>query len=143
MPSPSAAFGVGGHDGRSVSLAGENGRLVAAVPSKGRMAQASLELCAAAGLNFEAGERALHVPCANAPVDLLLVRPHANQILPTGGLARGGGGLWPEVFLKPVQVVRATAEGLGSVRPTIVALAALEGLPLHAAAADARFSLAR
>src|SRR6266511_1178580 len=56
--------------------AGANGRLIVAVPSKGRMASPSLELCAAAGLSFEATERALHVPCANAPVDLLLVRPH-------------------------------------------------------------------
>ena len=56
--------------------AGENGRLTLAVPSKGRMAAPALELCAAAGLCFEAGERSLLVPCANAPVDLLLVRPH-------------------------------------------------------------------
>ncbi len=56
--------------------AGVEGRLLVAVPSKGRMAQPALELCAAAGLRFEAGERALHVPCQNAPVDLLLVRPH-------------------------------------------------------------------
>lgn len=54
----------------------EAGRLLVAVPSKGRMAPPALELLAAAGLRFEAGERALHVPCANAPVDLLLVRPH-------------------------------------------------------------------
>jgi ATP phosphoribosyltransferase len=40
------------------------------------MSPPSLELLAAAGLRFEAGERALHVPCQNAPVDLLLVRPH-------------------------------------------------------------------
>jgi ATP phosphoribosyltransferase len=51
-------------------------RLLVAVPSKGRMAPPSLELLAAAGLRFEAGERALHVPCTNAPVDLLLIRPH-------------------------------------------------------------------
>jgi ATP phosphoribosyltransferase len=56
--------------------AGENGRLTVAVPSKGRMAQPTLDLCAAAGLSFEATDRALLVPCANAPVDLLLVRPH-------------------------------------------------------------------
>lgn len=56
--------------------AGAEGRLLVAVPSKGRMAQPALELCAAAGLRFETGERALHVPCQNAPVDLLLVRPH-------------------------------------------------------------------
>src|ERR671929_677959 len=52
------------------------GRLLVAVPSKGRMAPPALELLAAAGLRFEATERALHVPCENAPVDLLLVRPH-------------------------------------------------------------------
>jgi ATP phosphoribosyltransferase len=57
-------------------LAGEDGRLILAVPSKGRMSAPALELCEAAGLRFEAGERALHVPCHNAPVDLLLVRPH-------------------------------------------------------------------
>jgi ATP phosphoribosyltransferase len=56
--------------------AGVEGRLLVAVPSKGRMAPPALELCAAAGLRFEVGERALHVPCRNAPVDLLLVRPH-------------------------------------------------------------------
>src|SRR5580765_496373 len=54
----------------------EGGRLLVAVPSKGRMAPPALELLAAAGLRFEAGERALHVPSQNAPVDLLLVRPH-------------------------------------------------------------------
>lgn len=54
--------------------AGENGRLTLAVPSKGRMREPTLELCAAAGLSFEASERALLVPCANAPVDLMLVR---------------------------------------------------------------------
>jgi ATP phosphoribosyltransferase len=56
--------------------AGTEGRLLVAVPSKGRMAAPALELLAAAGLRFEAGERALHIPCQNAPVDLLLVRPH-------------------------------------------------------------------
>jgi ATP phosphoribosyltransferase len=56
--------------------AGEDGRLTLAVPSKGRMAEPALRLCADAGLRFEATERALLVPCANAPVDLLLVRAH-------------------------------------------------------------------
>ena len=54
--------------------AGANGRLTLAVPSKGRMSEPALRLCADAGLSFEATERALLVPCANAPVDLLLVR---------------------------------------------------------------------
>ncbi len=53
---------------------GQDGRLTVAVPSKGRMAEPSLRLCADAGLSFESSERALIVPCANAPVDLLLVR---------------------------------------------------------------------
>jgi ATP phosphoribosyltransferase len=55
--------------------AGEDGRLTLAVPAKGRMAEPSLRLCADAGLEFEVTERSLVVPCANAPVDLLLVRP--------------------------------------------------------------------
>ncbi|MSO95670.1 MAG: ATP phosphoribosyltransferase [Thermoleophilia bacterium] len=57
------------------SRAGENGRLTLAVPAKGRMAEPTLRLCADAGLSFETTERSLVVPCANAPVDLLLVRP--------------------------------------------------------------------
>ena len=55
--------------------AGENGRLTVAVPAKGRMAEPALRLLADAGLSFETTERSLVVPCANAPVDLLLVRP--------------------------------------------------------------------
>jgi ATP phosphoribosyltransferase len=55
--------------------AGANGRLTLAVPAKGRMAEPALRLCADAGLAFEASDRALLVPCENAPVDLLLVRP--------------------------------------------------------------------
>ena len=53
-----------------------DGRLAVAVPSKGRMAQTSLELLEAAGLTFELGDRSLHVPCSNAPVEFLRVRPH-------------------------------------------------------------------
>jgi histidinol dehydrogenase len=56
----------------------------------------------------------------------------SNHVLPTGGLARGTGGLGLEAFLKPVQFVRATADALATVRPTVEAFAALEGLPLHA-----------
>jgi len=55
--------------------AGDDGRLSVAVPAKGRMAEPALKLCADAGLSFETTERSLLVPCANAPVDLLLVRP--------------------------------------------------------------------
>src|SRR5581483_4569138 len=63
----------------------------------------------------------------------------ANHVLPTGGLARGAGGLGLEAFLKPVQVVSATPEGLNGMRETVAALAEAEGLPLHTAAVEARF----
>jgi ATP phosphoribosyltransferase len=55
--------------------AGQDGRLTLAVPAKGRMAEPALRLCSDAGLSFEVTERSLVVPCSNAPVDLLLVRP--------------------------------------------------------------------
>jgi histidinol dehydrogenase len=58
----------------------------------------------------------------------------ANHVLPTGGWARSSGGLGLETFLKPVTVQRLTPEGLARVRPTVEALAAVEGLPAHAAA---------
>jgi histidinol dehydrogenase len=62
----------------------------------------------------------------------------SNHVLPTGGLARGVGGLGLEAFLKPVQFVKATAEGLASVRETVAVLAELEGLPEHARALAVR-----
>jgi histidinol dehydrogenase len=57
-----------------------------------------------------------------------------NHVLPTNGWARSVGGLGLETFLKPVTVQRLTAEGLAGVRPTVEALAAVEGMPAHAAA---------
>jgi histidinol dehydrogenase len=63
----------------------------------------------------------------------------ANHVLPTGGLARAAGGLGLEAFLKPVQIVSSSREGLDAMRGTVAALAAAEGLPLHAAAVEARF----
>jgi histidinol dehydrogenase len=58
----------------------------------------------------------------------------ANHVLPTGGWARSTGGLGLEAFLKPVTIQRLTPAGLALVRPTVEALAAVEGLPAHAAA---------
>lgn len=58
----------------------------------------------------------------------------ANHVLPTGGWARSVGGLGLETFLKPVTIQRLTSEGLARVRPTVEALAEVEGLPAHAAA---------
>jgi histidinol dehydrogenase len=66
----------------------------------------------------------------------------ANHVLPTGGLARGAGALGLEAFLKPVQYVRATPEGLAQARDAMLALARTEGLPLHAASVESRFELA-
>ena len=62
----------------------------------------------------------------------------ATHVLPTGGLARGAGGLGFESFLKAVQVVRASAAGLERAREIALPLARIEGLPLHAAALAAR-----
>ena len=58
----------------------------------------------------------------------------ANHVLPTGGWARSVGGLGTETFMKPITFQRLTREGLARVRPTVEALAAVEGLPAHAAA---------
>lgn len=57
-----------------------------------------------------------------------------NHVLPTGGWARAVGGIGLETFLKPVTIQRLTAAGLASLRPTVEALAAAEGMPAHAAA---------
>jgi histidinol dehydrogenase len=57
-----------------------------------------------------------------------------NHVLPTGGWARAVGGIGLETFLKPVTIQRLTADGLAAVRPTVEALAAVEGMPAHAAA---------
>ena len=62
----------------------------------------------------------------------------ATHVLPTGGLARGAGGLGLESFLKPVQIVCATADGVRRARAIAAPLARAEGLPLHAAALEAR-----
>jgi histidinol dehydrogenase len=57
-----------------------------------------------------------------------------NHVLPTGGWARSVGGLGLEAFLKPITIQRVTREGLDALRPTVEALAAVEGMPAHAEA---------
>jgi len=71
---------------------------------------------------------------ASSPVPTGDLGTGGNHVLPTGGWARAVGGLGLETFLKPVTVQRLTAAGLALVRPTVEALAAVEGLPAHAAA---------
>jgi histidinol dehydrogenase len=61
-----------------------------------------------------------------------------NHVLPTGGLARSSGGLGLEAFMKPLQLVRATPEGVAAAAEIVRPLARVEGLPLHAAAVEAR-----
>lgn len=60
----------------------------------------------------------------------------ATHVLPTGGLARSSGGLGLESFLKPLQIVRASAAGAAAAAAVIGPIARAEGLPLHAAAAE-------
>lgn len=58
----------------------------------------------------------------------------ATHVLPTGGLARGSGGIGLETFLKPVQLV--TAIRLDAARELALPLARAEGFPRHAAALE-------
>jgi histidinol dehydrogenase len=92
-------------------------------------------------LGEDAEAAALHVRNAGAvfvgPWSAVAAGDYAtggNHVLPTGGWARSVGGLGLETFLKPVTVQRMTAEGLAALRPTVEALAAVEGMPAHAEA---------
>jgi histidinol dehydrogenase len=70
----------------------------------------------------------------NSPVPAGDYATGANHVLPTGGWARSVGGLGLETFLKPITVQRITEDGLQRIRPTVEALAGLEGMTAHAAA---------
>jgi histidinol dehydrogenase len=61
----------------------------------------------------------------------------ATHVLPTGGLARSTGGLGLEAYMKPLQVVTATAEGARLAAEVVMPLARVEGLPRHAEAVAA------
>jgi ATP phosphoribosyltransferase len=116
--------------------AGADGRLTLAVPSKGRMAEPALRLCADAGLRFEATERALLVPCANAPVDLLLVRAHdIPEYVQDGVVDLGitGANLVVEaakavVTLAELDFARCTLQAAVPADAPQLALAELDGL---------------
>jgi histidinol dehydrogenase len=75
----------------------------------------------------------------NAPAVVGDYAAGSNHVLPTGGLARARGGLAVEDFLKAVEIVRASPEGLAELRPVVTTLARLEGLPMHAEAVEKRF----
>jgi histidinol dehydrogenase len=64
----------------------------------------------------------------------------ANHVLPTGGLARGAGGLAVETYGKYVQVQRVSRDGLSAIRESVVTLAEAEGLLAHRDAVEIRFA---
>lgn len=64
-----------------------NPNLRLAVPNKGRLKNPSIELLRAAGLSFEATERALSVHVDNADIDLLFVRTEDIPELVSDGVA--------------------------------------------------------
>ena len=118
---------------------GENGRLTLAVPAKGRMAEPALRLCADAGLSFEVTERSLVVPCANAPVDLLLVRPSdIPEYVQDGVVDLGitGANLVAEAEAEVVDAGRARLRALHARRRRSGRLAAAERSPTSTACAS-------
>ncbi len=60
-----------------------------------------------------------------------------NHVLPTGGRARGAGGLDLDAFGRWMSVQRLSEQGLRELAPTVETLAEWEGLPAHAAAVGA------
>jgi len=108
------------------------GSLDEAVARANEIAPEHLELLVADAPSLAAGVRNAGAVFLGTTAVLGDYAAGSNHVLPTGGLARGVGGLGLEAFLRPVQFVSATAEALATVRPTVEAFAALENLPLHA-----------
>ena len=61
-----------------------------------------------------------------------------NHVLPTYGTARSYSGLGVEHFMRQMTVQELTKDGLRSLAPTVIELAALEGLEAHAEAVRLR-----
>ena len=61
-----------------------------------------------------------------------------NHVLPTGGAARFRGGLSVMDFVKLITVQELSARGLNRIAPTVVRLAATEGLYAHATSISVR-----
>ena len=62
-----------------------------------------------------------------------------NHVLPTEGYAKVSSGITVLDYMKPVSIVKATKNGLCSVRSKIAVLSEAEGLPNHMEAVEARF----
>ena len=61
-----------------------------------------------------------------------------NHVLPTGGAARAWSGVGVEAFGRWIEVQEVTRAGVRDLAPTVAAIAAAEGLPLHGASVTAR-----
>jgi len=66
-----------------------------------------------------------------------------NHVLPTGGFGRVFSGLSVFDFMKRVNIVECSMEGLSKIRDHAKALAEAERLPNHALAVEGRFELER
>ena len=62
-----------------------------------------------------------------------------NHVLPTGGFGRTYSGLSVLDFVKRLNIVKCSREGLSKVREAVKVLAEAEGLPNHALSVEARF----
>lgn len=74
-----------------------------------------------------------------SPVSLGDYMAGSNHVLPTGGTAHFASGLGVHSFLKSVQQVEYTRDGLGELADRIVAVADDEDLPAHGEAVRGRF----
>ncbi len=113
-----------------------NGDLEAAIQAVEELAPEHLVLL---GSEVEAAAGRIHAAGAVfvgpwAPVAAGDYATGGNHVLPTGGWARAVGGIGLETFLKPITTQRLSEDGLAALRPTVEALAAIEGMPAHAAA---------
>ncbi len=74
-----------------------------------------------------------------SPVSLGDYLAGTNHVLPTGGTARFWSGLRTSHFQRTTSIVKHTRDSLKEAAGLIGALAAVEGLPNHARAVNARF----
>jgi histidinol dehydrogenase len=76
---------------------------------------------------------------AYSPVPLGDYMSGSNHVLPTGGTARFAAGLGVHTFMKPVEVIEYTEEGLKPLAARINAFAVSEDLPAHGECVLSRF----
>ena len=73
-----------------------------------------------------------------SPVPLGDYSAGSNHVLPTSGTARFAPGLSTHTFLKPMNIVKYSADALEEVADAVITLADEEGLPAHGEAIKAR-----